>query len=72
MEVKKSLWAESDCRQLINKKHQHGRCTLKEDRKKYEITCLVSQNSDTETCILKKASRLITKCGCVPYCHTQY
>lgn len=29
MEVKKSLWAESDCRQLSNSKHKHGSSILK-------------------------------------------
>lgn len=28
MEVKKSLWAENDCRQLSNNKHQHGSSIL--------------------------------------------
>lgn len=36
MEVKKSLWAESDCRQLSNNKHQHGSSILKKKRIGYQ------------------------------------
>lgn len=32
VEVKKSLWAESDCKQLSSNKHQHGSSILKKER----------------------------------------
>lgn len=51
MEVKKSLWAERDCRQLSNRKHQHGSSILQKERQE-QTGSLKYHNMYTE--ILKK------------------
>lgn len=47
MEVKKSLWADMDGRQLSNNKHQHGRFTLE---KRAGIPSLIINTKNSKPC----------------------